>query len=171
MNYKLPIYTDEELEAANSYPPLENGRYKFRVLERKQGFSKANNPQEQLVLEVQHKPNHTMKCYHNFTFNNPRDKGHLWLVGMAKSFLECIGVEYNADAFDRVVNREGVADFFAEEYTSKKDGKTKERFIVPNEGFISPDDLNKPAISTTQVGAAATPAGKPTTSFDDDIPF
>lgn len=169
--YKLPVYTMEELESANSYPPLECGQYKFRVLERKQGFSKNNNPQEQLILEVQHLPNKTMRCYHNFTFNNPGDKGHIWLIGKAKKFLDCIGVEYTEEAFDRVVDREGIADFFVAEYTSKKDGKQKEKFIVPDEGFLSSDDLNKATPSTTQIGTGATPKPMEAARFDDDIPF
>jgi hypothetical protein len=180
MNYKLPVYTAEELEAANSYPPLENGRYKFRVLERKQALSVNNNPQEQLVLEVHYKPNQTKKCWRNFTFkeitptSSKEDiKTSKWLIKIIKEFLVCVGVEYTPDAFDRVVNTEGVADFYVKEYTSKK-GKQQEKFVVPNEGgFLSPSELNKPATSTTQIGAGATP--KPTVTeskaFDDDIPF
>lgn len=164
--YRLPVYTTEELEAANSYPPLENGRYRFRVLSREQGVSKNNNPQEKLVFEVYHRPNHAMKCYHNFTFNQPEDKGHMFLIGLAKSFLDCVGVEYTADAFDRVINREGEANFFVEEYKSK-DGSTKERFKVPNEGFLSPDDLKKPAV----FAPTSAPQSHTTEKFNDDIPF
>lgn len=166
MSYRLPVYTNEELEAANLYPPLENGRYKFRVLSRTQGFSTNNNPQEQLVLEVHHKPNQTKKCWHNFTFNNPEDKGHMFLIALAKSFLECVEVEYTPDAFDRVVDEEGVADFFVKEYTSKK-GKQQEKFVVPNEGFLSPDDLKKPIVSTP----VSAPQPTVTEKFNDDIPF
>lgn len=164
MSYKLPVYTPEELKSANSYPPLENGRYRFRVIKHEQGTSQAGNHMEKLVLEVHHKPNKTMKCFHNFTFNKPEDKGHMWLIGNAKRFLDCIGVEYTEDAFARVMNREGDANFFVKEYTAK-DGNKKEKFVVPTEGFLSPDELNKPQSSLAPQQAKSAPA------FDDDIPF
>lgn len=171
MSYKLPVYTLEELEAANSYPPLENGRYRFCVISHEQGTSQAGNHMEKVVLEVHHKPNKTMKCFHNFTFNKPEDKGHMWLIGNAKRFLDCIGVEYNQDAFARVMNREGYANFFVKEYKAK-DGNMKEKFVIPPEGFLSPDDLNKPALSPTQIGAAGkVPQPAKAEKFDDDIPF
>ena len=165
MSYKLPVYSAEELETANSYPPLECGRYRFRVISHEQGTSQKGNHMEKLVLEVHHKPNKTMKCFHNFTFNKPEDKGHMWLIGNAKRFLDCIGVEYTPDAFDRVLNREGMADFFVKEYKAK-DGNMKEKFAVPNEGFISPDDLKKAAVSEPMPTPTATQK-----DFDDDIPF
>jgi hypothetical protein len=161
--YRLPVYSIEDLEKANSYPPLENGRYKFRVLSKEQGTSKAGNHMEKLVLEVHHTPNRTMKCFHDFTFNSPEDKSHMWLIGNAKKFLDCIGVEYNEDAFERVVNREGYANFFVKEYTAK-DGSKKEKFVVPPEGFLSPEDLKNPVAPTPTATKAAE-------RFDDDIPF
>jgi len=173
MTYRLPVYTDEELAQAGSYPPLENGRFKFRVLERQQALSVNNNPQEQLVLEVHHKPNQTKKCWKNFTFkeitsaSSPEDiKTAKWLAAIAKKFLICVGVEYTPDAFDRVLNREGMADFFVKEYKAK-DGNMKEKYDVPNEGFLSPDDLNKPAAAAP----TSTPAATNAQGFDDNIPF
>jgi hypothetical protein len=160
MTYRLPVYSDEELAKATSYPPLECGRYRFKVIKREQGTSTNNNPQERLTFAVFHRGEKSMMCFHTFTFNNPGDPGHMFLIGLAKQFLDCIGVEYTPDAFDRVLNREGHANFLVATYT--KDGKEREKFVVPNDGFK--DDNNIAPVTPTQMNT-------PPERFDDDIPF
>lgn len=166
MKYELPVYTDEELEKASGYPPLERGTYRFKVISRIEGTSKNGHPQEQLILEVYHNQHKPMRCYHNFTFKSKEDKAHLFLVKLAKDFLDCVGVEYTKDAFNRVLNREGKAVFEIAEYTDKN-GNKKEKFIVPIEGFLDPGEIK----SEISAPSSRTKRAEPSAEIDDDIPF
>lgn len=163
MTFELPIYTLDKFESLNKYPPLESGQYRFKVIERKQGTSSKGFPQEQLILEVYHRDNHTMRCYHNFTFKPVDDDAHLFLIKLAKDFLECIGVEYTPDAFERVLNREGETFFEVSEYTSKN-GDKREKFVIPRSGFLTETEKfnSEPVQNKTS---------SPSAEFNDDIPF
>lgn len=160
MSYTLPIYSDEELDAATSYPPLVRGNYRFSVIERTLSLSQKGFPQEKLILNVYHKPGQAMKCYLNFTFKPVEDESHKFLIAIAKKFLVCVGVEYTPDAFSRVLHREGRTDFDIREYKSKS-GDMREAFVYTN-----PDKKKAPVIPPAPV---APPVA---TDFpDDDIPF
>ncbi|MHC4704342.1 MAG: hypothetical protein ACYTFQ_27620 [Planctomycetota bacterium] len=153
MNYQLPVYSQEELSKATDFPPLEPGIYKFKVLERTQGVSKNNSPQEKLVLEVYHRKNQTMKCYHNFTFHEVGEPAHMFLINLAKKFLDCIGVEYKPDAFNHIVGKTGEAEFLVDVY--KKDGEKREKFKIANNGFDKKTIKNE----------------KPNEELNDEIPW
>lgn len=181
MSYALPQYTPEELEEASGYPPLERGTYDFEVIERIQDKSKNGNPQERLTLNVFHRPEHSMKCFHTFTYYseeaikaNPKlQKTNVWLVSMMYKFLDCVGIErvkdesgnefFEKDAFARVLHRRGKAFFEVGEYTNKN-GEKREKFMVMEKGFISP----KEATAQPKLHVAEEEGKK---AFDDDIPF
>ena len=166
MKYELPVYTTEELAKASGYPPLERGTYRFKVISRIEGTSKEGYPQEQLILEVYHNQQRPMRCYNNFTFKPADHDNHMFLIKLATDFLECIGVEYTKDAFNRVLNREGKAIFEVAEYTNKK-GDKKEKFVVPIEGFLAPGEMK----SEISAPPSRTKKADPSSLIDDDIPF
>lgn len=174
MSYKLPVYPDEELAKATSYPPLQCGLYDFEVTNRQPGTTSNGNHMEKVILDVYHrgKDKKPMKCYHNFFIEKDvKSPGHKYDIKIAKGFLDCIKIPYTPDAFDHVLHGKGRANFLVDTYKAK-DGSEREKFVVPDDGFISPNDLNKSAPSATQIGGI-TP--KPTVTeskdFDDDIPF
>ena len=163
MPYQLPVYSDEELAKATSYPPLECGRYKFKVIKREEGTTKNGNHMESLIFDVYHRGQNSkpMKCYHRFFIEQDATKpNHMYDIKKIKDFLDCIGVEYTADAFSRVVGREGNANFLVDVY--EKDGKEREKFVVSDTGFSNDDNIAP--VAPTQMNAQPE-------KFDDDIPF
>lgn len=173
MNEELPIYTIEELEAANKYPPLVRGRYRFTTIERTQGACKAGNPRENITLLVHHRSDHSMKCYDNFPFYRREQadidpaikKKNIVCINRIKNYLKSVKREYLSDAFYTILRTEGRADFEVEEYTSTKTGKKGQKFVVPLFGYVDPEEIK------SEISIPPSPNAEEKKEYNDDIPF
>ena len=111
-------------ENAGVYTPLPAGRYRVKVLEVEDGYSKAGDPKINMKLAVVDQSDRWV--YHTLTFIPKGQPGH----GIAVHSLKCFGFSIdksrvNFDS-DDIVGKEAMADLIVEEYNGKRSNKVRQ---------------------------------------------
>jgi len=111
-------------ENAGVYSPLPAGRYRVKVLEVEDGYSKAGDPKVNMKLGVVDQQDRWV--FHTLTFIPKGQPGH----GIAVHSLKCFGFaidksRVNFDSED-LVGKEAMADIIIEEYNGKRSNKVRQ---------------------------------------------
>ena len=111
-------------ENAGVYSPLPAGRYRVKVLEVEDGYSKAGDPKINMKLAVVDQSDRWV--YHTLTFIPKGQPGH----GIGVHSLKCFGFSIdksrvNFDS-DDIVGKEAIADLVIDEYNGKRSNKVRQ---------------------------------------------
>jgi len=125
-------------ENAGVYSPLPAGKYRVKVLEVEDGYSKAGDPKLNMKLAVVDQSDRWV--YHTLTFIPKGQPGH----GIAVHSLKCFGFSIdksrvNFDS-DDIVGKEAMADLIIEEYNGKRSNKVKVFEYIPEAKPLDPDE-------------------------------